>query len=189
MLQREEEIRSFTQFFNQYNGRFMAFAATYVGKDAAEDIVMDAFLYYWERRNSLKNSTNLPAYILTTIKHKCLNHLRSQKLRTHVEQKLTIHASDVLNLKISTLEVLDPDEIFSEKVHKVIHDAIDSLPERTRKIFIMSRIEEKSYKEIAELYAITVKSVEFEIAKATRLLRTILKKSSFYVLAMIYISL
>ncbi|GHU99235.1 DNA-directed RNA polymerase sigma-70 factor [Bacteroidia bacterium] len=173
-----KNIHDFTTLFNQHSRRFVDFAATYVGRDAAEDIVMDAFLYYWERHDRLANDTNPPAYILTTVKHKCLNLLRSRKVQMEVKEKLAFQSARALDVRISTLEALDAEEIFSDRVRQALRNAIDSLPARARAIFIMSRIDEKTYREIAEQLSITVKSVEFELTKATRLLRAILKNSS-----------
>ena len=49
----------------------------------AEDITVDSLIYYWENREKLASDSNVPAYILTVIKHKCLNYL--QRLRRHEE--------------------------------------------------------------------------------------------------------
>jgi len=82
----------FNQVFTNYQHRFIRFARTYVHEEsAAEDIVMDSFMYYWEKRDSLTPDSNVPAYILTVIKHKCLNHLRAINVHKKVEEKLLIH--------------------------------------------------------------------------------------------------
>ncbi len=176
------DIHSFTQLFNRHSGRFIAFAMTYVGeRSAAEDIVMDSFLYYWEKLPSLASNANPAAYLLTVVKHKCLNHLRSKAIHARIEEDIADHSHRVLQLRISTLEVLDPDEIFSEEVQRTVRKAIESLPEKTRRIFLMSRMDDKTYKEIADELSLSVKSVEFELSKATKMLRAMLRDSSLYV--------
>ena len=78
------EIYSFNQLFTDYKGRFVHFANTYVGDSmVAEDIAIESLMYYWENRGKLAPDSNVPAYILTVIKHKCLNYL--QRLRTREE--------------------------------------------------------------------------------------------------------
>ena len=68
------EIYSFNQLFTDYKGRFVHFANTYVGDSmVAEDIAIESLMYYWENRGKLASDSNVPAYILTVIKHKCLN--------------------------------------------------------------------------------------------------------------------
>ena len=189
-MSENQDIHHFTLLFNRHRDRFTDFAATYVGSRAvAEDMVMDAFLYYWERMSSLDNKTNIPAYILTTVKHRCLNHLRSKAIHARAREGIISHNEQVIKLRISTLEAMDPDEIFSEKVQLAIRTAINSLPARTREIYLESRLNNKTYKEIAEKYATSVKSVEFEISKATKSLRAKLKDSSLYLSLMVLIEL
>jgi RNA polymerase sigma-70 factor (ECF subfamily) len=168
------ETFDFARLFEKYSGRFIVYAASYVGKDAAQDIVMDAFMYYWERRDKL-NWTNPPAYILNTVRHRCLNHIRARKVRVEGAAKLSADHSRMMDLKISTLEAIDPGEIFPDNIYSASQKALDLLPERTREIFILIRMHGYSYKEVAEKLSVTVKNVEFELVKATRLLRAMLK--------------
>ena len=76
--------------------------------------------------------------------------------------------------RIATLEACEPYEIAAE-AQKIVNDTLDLLPERTREIFIMSRIQNLPHKEIAEKLNISYKSVEFHITKALRELRIQLK--------------
>jgi RNA polymerase sigma-70 factor (ECF subfamily) len=168
------ESYEFERLFSRYSGRFIAYASTYVGRDTAQDMVMDAFLYYWERRERL-DGTNPPAYILSTVKHRCLNYLQSRKTRAATLGRLAEEYAGILDLKISTLEALDPEDIFPDNIQSDLHKAIDMLPARTREIFILNRVHGHPYKDVARKLSMTVKGVEFELTKATRLLRKMLK--------------
>lgn len=175
-LQNESNTLLFNKVFADYQHRFIRFANTYLrDTSAAEDIVMDSFMYYWENRGSLSSDSNIPAYILTIIKHKCLNHLRSRSVRERVEEDLFNHNFRVLQTNIETLEACNPQELFSKEVNKLINEAISTLPNRTKDIFLRSRYQNQSYKEIASDLNITVKSVEFEVSKAMKILRIALK--------------
>ena len=68
-----------------------------------------------------------------------------------------------LSTRISTLEACNPDEIFSEEVESIVRETLDLLPEQTRRIFLLSRFENKSNKEIAEEMKISIKGVEYHI--------------------------
>ena len=68
----------------------------------AEDICMEAMLIYWEKRDSLQPGTNIPAYILTIVKNRALNHLQHMHVRLEVEDRIMDHPSRELNLRIST---------------------------------------------------------------------------------------
>ena len=98
------DIKAFNKLFADYHGLFVRFANTYIQDDAAaEDIAVEGIMYYWENRHTLASDSNIPAYILETIKHKCLNYLRHLRVREDVEQRLREHQQRVTNLRIVTL--------------------------------------------------------------------------------------
>lgn len=170
------EIKEFNKLFSSYQGIFIRFAKTYIqDEETAEDIVVDSLVYYWENRHSLTSRSNIPAYIMEVVKHKSLNHLRNQRLREDIEQNLWMHMERVRRLKITTLEACDPEELFGSEAQRLIDETLDSLPEKTRTIFIMSRYENKTHKEIAEQLGLSTKSIEFHITKALNVLRKKLK--------------
>lgn len=170
------DLAAFNKLFTDYHGRFIRFANTYVRDTTiAEDFVMEAFMYYWENRKTLASDSNVPAYVLTTIKNKCLSHLQHIRLKEDVEEKLQAHAEWKLSSMISSLEACEPEELFSADAERIINETLAALPEQTRKIFIMSRYENKSHKEIAEELKITTKGVEFHITRALSVLRPNLK--------------
>jgi len=80
-----------------------------------------------------------------------------------------------LAIRISTLEACNPENIFSEEIRTILVKTLQELPPQTRKVFMMSRFEQKSGKEIAEMLGITVKGVDYHIAKALKALRISLK--------------
>lgn len=175
-MERNAEILAFNALFSKYKGMFVRFAQTYLQDEAtAEDIAIDGIMYYWENRQTLVSDTNIPAYILEVIKHKCLNHLRHLRVREDVEQSLYEHQTRVNNLRIATLEACDPEEIFSKEAQQLVKEALQEMPEKTRRVFFLSRYENLTYPEIAERCGLSVKSVEFHISKALKILRVKLK--------------
>ena len=123
----------------------------------------------------LKADSNIPAYILTIIKNKCINYLQHIQIKEDVNERLKNHAEWELNTRISTLEACNPEELFSTEVREIINHTLASLPKQTRQIFIMSRYENKSHKEIAETLDMTTKGVEYHIAQALKKLHANLK--------------
>ena len=112
---------------------------------------------------------------MEVVKHKSLNHLRNQRIREDIEQNLWTHMERIRKLKITTLEACDPEELFSSEAQRLINEGLESLPEKTRTIFIMSRYENKTHKEIADHFHLSTKSIEFHISKALGILRKKLK--------------
>lgn len=165
-----------SSLFEQYREPFIRFAFSYVRDiNKAEDIFMEAFMLYWEKRENLPQDTNVPAYLLTTIKNKSLNLLRDEQARNTIQEKIHEHETRELNFRISTLEACEPEELFSNELKKLINETMQDLPDQTRKIFTKSRHEAKTNKEIAAELDVSIKTVEFHISKALKIFRVKLK--------------
>ena len=170
------DIQSFNQLFNEYYERFIRFAQGYVKeRETAEDFVSEAFTQFWENRENLQSDTKPQAYILTIIKNKCLNHLQHIQVRRHAENILSEHESWRLSLSINTLQARDPEFLFSEEMERIIAGTLQSLPKKTRQIFVLNRFEGLSYNEIAEKLNLSSKTIEYHISKALGKLRISLK--------------
>ena len=162
-----EDIKELSRLLESYKGRFISFANSYVQEfSVAEDFTMEAFMDYWEMREMLQPDSNVPAYILTLIKH---------KLQEDVSQRLRTVAEWELNLQISSLEVCEPTELFTTEIKEIVNRTLLQLPEQTRRVFLMSRFENKTRKEIADELNMTSKGVEYHISKALAALRVNLK--------------
>ncbi len=172
----KDDIISFNQLYEEFQKRFVRFANTYLRDlTAAEDITIEAIMVYWENRHSLSKDSNVPAYILTIIKNKCLNYLRHQQIQDEYSDKIKDYYEWELNTRIATLQACEPYELFISEIQKLVEQTLAEMPERTRTIFMLNRYENKSYKEIALLMNITPKGVDFHISKALKMLQTNLK--------------
>lgn len=176
MEQHKEDITSFNQLYKEFQKRFVRFANAYVRDiTAAEDITVEAMMYYWENRQSLNEASNVPAYILTVIKNKCLNYLRHQQIHEEYSDKAKDYYEWELNTRIATLQACEPYELLISEIQELVQQALAHMPERTRTIFMLNRYENKSYNEIAALMNITPKGVDFHINKALKMLKIHLK--------------
>lgn len=166
----------FGKLFSEYRARFAAVARSYVrDADVAEDLVIDSFVSFWENRETIEITQSVPAYILASVKRRCLNWLRDQN--THLKAQQNIHslAQRIITQRIATLETSDPDAVFAAEVSAIIEKEVGKMPEKMRDIFIASRFEDKTYKEIADIFGLSVNQVDFEMRKATKILRDALK--------------
>jgi RNA polymerase sigma-70 factor (ECF subfamily) len=147
----------------------------YVRNDqVAEDIATESFIKLWEAMK--KETIEKPlALLLTILKHKSLDYLRTQISYEEAFQAMAEWQQRELSIRISTLEGCNPEDIFSTEIQTILSRTLEELPEQTRNVFKMSRIEQKSGKEIAEALGITVKGVDYHIAKALKALRISLK--------------
>lgn len=102
----------FGELYKRYKARFESFAVGYVqDRLIAEDVVTDAFIYYWENRSRLDADCNAAAYILTTIRHKCLNYLRALQVRMRVHNEVGDLQRRVVSENIRSLELCDPQHL------------------------------------------------------------------------------
>ena len=178
------DITSFNNLFNNHYQQFVAFANGYVrDMGQAEDFVSDAFETYWNTRSTLTNNANIPGYILTIIKNKCLNYLQHKKVKIRVEQEISENALWLVSTQISSLEACDPNQLISNEMVQIIESTIDQLPNKTAQIFKLSRFEELPYLEIAQKLELSTKAIEYHISKALSELRKNLKE--FIMLALI----
>lgn len=171
----EEEL-AFARLYHNYYSSFVRFAESYVrSHDVAEDLVGDSILYYWENRSRLSADTNIPAYILTTLKHRCINHLEQQKTRLDIQQSIYDTQLWDIQSRIDSLEDTDADKLYSQEILALVEQGMGELPEKTRRIFYLSRFKNRSHKEIATHFQLSTKAVEFHISKALKTMRRLLK--------------
>ncbi len=174
-MEEKHDLILFNQLFSEYRDRFVRFAYSYTSDYmAAEDIVMEAMMYYWTNRTKL-NTTNPPAYLLTSIKNRALNYLRDQQLHLSTIDTLKDISEWKLNTQISSLEACNPTELFSQEILDKMNEAIAQMSKTTKRVFVMRRFEDKTYKEIADELGITTKGVEYHLTKANEYLKKYLK--------------
>ena len=167
---------AFNHFYRTYFMRMFHFANSYCRDEfVAGNIVQDTFLGLWENRENLGPEINLPAYLLTIIKNKALNHLHRTSINTKVKENVQSHAIRELELRCSLLTACNPEQMFHSEIEKIIEKTLEVLPSQCRKVIMMSRFDGFTHKEIALKLDISVKAVEYHITKALKLLRTNLK--------------
>ena len=167
----------FGTLFSHYKPQFVVVARSYVRDEMeAEDLVMDSFTSFLEKQDEIDIPPDkIPAYILASVKNRCLNWLRDRKKHMQVHQDLHTEALYMTESRIATLEAFDPDFLFADEIGVIIRRELEKMPEMTRLIFLASRYYDKTYKEIAAEYGVTVNQVEFALEKATKILRAALK--------------
>lgn len=184
-------LQLFNDLYAKNYPKFVRFAYNYVrDMSIAEDFTTEAFMAYWSNRDTLAQDINPRAYILTAIKNKSLNHLRNVELRENILKKISEQAKWEIDMRISTLEACDPNEMFSTELQKLVDEALAKMPAKTMEIFILSRYQDKTHKEIAEIMGMSTKGVEFHISKALKILRKELKDylGSFLLLLFLHLN-
>ena len=127
----------------------------------AQDLVQEVLYELWRKRDKLTISTSLRAYLKRAVLNRTLNHLRDNRKWTSEERmpEIAIEESDAEDL------------LRSEELQELVDAAIDELPEKCRMVFVLSRYEELSYRDIATELGIAEKTVENQVSKALKYLR------------------
>ena len=166
-MENSDRHTDFEYIYIYYFPKMKRFAREYVLSDEdAENIVQDVFLELWEKKEILSLQLNVIAYLFTAIRNRCINFLRRSMIAKNAENKLQEEYKLTLQMKYYSLEAFNQ-EIFQEKdVEQILSKAIDTLPEKCREIFILSKIKGKKQKDIATELNISVNTVETQISIA-----------------------
>ena len=169
------EVELFNLLYKSSFNKVCNFACFYVrNKQVSEDITMDAFLQLLETMK-VESVDNPMALLITIVKHKSLDYLKTQVRRENTKDDLIQWKQRELAIRISNLEGCNPSYIFSQEIKSIVMKTLNQLPKQTQKVFIMSRFENKSGKEIAQILGISVKGVDYHMNKALKELRIALK--------------
>lgn len=158
---------SYKKLFIRYYSPLCKYASRYVPCVVAEDIVEDLMLFIWERRETLLISTSVKSYLFTAIKHRSMNALKMNKRHEVVHDLLHDKYQDKLD---------DPDCYIFNELFQKIEETISKLPGNYKEVFLKSRFENKTNKQIAEQLDISVKTVEYRMTQALKYLRYELKE-------------
>lgn len=129
----------------------------------SEDIVQDVFVKLWDKRTELKINTSLKSYLYTSTVYKVYDYFRKNKNRVTVELPENIFEAHQ-NLSPETKILYDELVVHLESI-------IDSLPSKCKTVFLLSRNEQLTNKEIAEKLNISQRTVEGHITKALSIIR------------------
>ncbi len=153
---RQGDETAFKTLFYEYSPGLLAFARRFVREEDAEDAVQDIFMQIWNHRQEFKNPDTISSYLFVSVKHRCLNILRSKDMhRAYLE---SLSEEDFY------------DHMLDVEVYTLLYRAISGLPENYRKVINYS-LEGYRIDEIAGLMHTTADAVKACKRRAKELLR------------------
>lgn len=132
-------------------------------KEAAEDIVQDVFCTIWEKKESLIITGSLKSYLFKSTINHSLNYIKKARNSETREERFSLETGAAVNTTEYTLTL--------KETSRQVETALNMLPNACRTVFILSRYEHYSYKEIAAELDISIKTVEAQMTKALKHLR------------------
>lgn len=156
---------AFEVLFHQFYPGMCSYAESLVTKpEVAEEIVQDVFFNIWKNRAEIRITNSWQSYLFRSVFNNSMMYLRKAKRETSLDQQWAEAQAD---------EKVNPaSEMDAKEMNAMIIYTLQTLPGRTQKIFNMSRFEGMKYKEIAETLSISVKTVEANMGRALKALRT-----------------
>ncbi len=169
LLEPNEHIlkQKFEKLFRENFTGLVYFAQKYLGdQDTSKEIVHSVFLKIWENRTGFDWEKPAKSYLFTSVYNRSMNRIRDNK--KFVEPVDTAESPE-----IEAGEFHDTMEL--SELESKINRVIESLPEKCREVFKLNRFEGKKYGEIADILGISIKTVETQMSKALKVLKTELK--------------
>ena len=159
---REGDTSAFRKLFDRYHGPLYRYLVRRGLPEAiAEDILQDAFMAVWERREQIDPARSLRGYLYKTCHNRAVNHYRDHR-------KFAI-GHDQPELAIVPAQDSD---LFLSELNDALDKAVAALPERRRAVFEMCFINGLTYREAAEALRISVKTVENQMGHALKTIRS-----------------
>jgi RNA polymerase sigma-70 factor (family 1) len=175
---RKGSVEAFEEIFRKYwHSLYLKARSKTMSHDEAEEIVQSIFSTLWEKRATTLIG-NLSGYLQTSVKNRVIDRIREQA--TH-QKYWEQYGKFIPRQRLVTEEAYT----FAE-LNGAVEAAIDHLPERSRKVFRLSRLEGRSNAEIAQLLQLSEKAIEYHITRSMRTLRVHLK--DFIIILIIGIS-
>lgn len=166
ILLQQGDRNAYKQLFIKYYSPLCEYASQYISDDDSEELVQELMLFLWETRENLVIETSLKSYLFISTKHRCLNAIRKNQYHERIHNQIYEKIKDQFE---------DPDYYF---VNELTENHTESDREPTRNLsgnICQSRFGEKTNVQIAEKLGISVKTVEYRISQALKILRFKLK--------------
>lgn len=169
LISKGNEI-AFDAFMQRHAERMYYHAYGILGnKENAEEAVSDAFMEVWKNRKSLLEIDNIDSWLNTVVYHKAVSLLRKTK---RLKNQLNFEELQDFCFPHTITPV---DSIISTEEHTMLHEAIEQLPPKCKRIFYMAKFEQLPYNEICRMLEISLATVNYHIGYAMNALKKRLK--------------
>lgn len=176
MAESPEKQELLKSYFVNYSPRLTNYAIRFVtNRETAQDIVQDCFVHLWEKMEQF-DFINIKTLLFTMVRNRCLNYLKHKDV-------VNLYTGRYLHEVEGEERIYHYDFIFGpgklplyEELEKQLQIVVDSLPEKCRQVFVMSRFNGLKNREIAVKLDISTTAVEKHIRKALSTLTAYFEK-------------
>jgi RNA polymerase sigma-70 factor (ECF subfamily) len=163
-LLRQGNPSAFAKIYDQYKGTLYLHALrTLKDQDEARDLVQEVFANLWDKRQTLELRSTIANYLYGAVRNRVFNHIAQRNVRSQYAQAIQSF--------LDKGEFITDNIIREKELAKIIEKEINSLPDKMRQVFLLSRNTGLSHKEIGEQLGISDKTVKKQVGNAVRILR------------------
>ena len=176
---RSSDKKALQWLFDHYYVQLVHYALKITSDPAAsEEIVQDVFVAIWNNRKKLEINSFYP-YLSRAVRNKCITYIQSA-MKDH---------EPIENVMYAAREEANLDGVELEELSDTLKEAENLLPQQTRLVFSLSRHSEMTYNEISRELDISIKTVEYHISKAFKLMREFIASRGFEMMLIFLMSL
>jgi RNA polymerase sigma-70 factor (ECF subfamily) len=164
-------VEHIKHLYEQFAPALIFYARKFTDYQTAEDVVHDVFIRIWERPTALPDDDDgAGAYLFRAVHNACRDHLKHQAILSSYMSRAAVA------MKEEELAFYDNplNRMMDEERRANLSKAVNALPDRCREVFCMAYLDEKHHSEIAETLNISVRTVEAQVYKALKILRSAL---------------
>jgi len=163
----QDSPKAMKSIFDLFYQPLCSYAVRYAqSMPLAEEIVSDVLYKIWQNRHHNYRPDTFREYLFTATRNTALNYLKQQQNQKTFSDKWTEELRNEL-IEETPLDILIAKETLTK-----FNSLIESLPEQSRKVFLMSRMDEMTYDEIATQMNISINTVKYHIKTALQRLQT-----------------
>lgn len=177
-LLRVGDESAFLELYNRYKFRITGNLMKLLkSEDLVEELLQDLFLKLWDTRAQLDPEKSFRSYLFKISENMVMDVFRKAARDKRMQVKL-------MSAQTETYSHIE-EKIFSDQDNSLLQQAIDKLPPQRKQVFMLCKIEGKSYKEVSELLGISASTINDHLLKANRFLKQQLNPPSGFAVAII----
>ncbi len=163
MLKNSDEY-AFKQLYDRYKTAVSIYAINLLrNESAATDILQEAFLSLWKRREEIEIKISFQAWLYKTVRNLCIKDLADSSKQSEFIQRLTKATEQYYNDPRASFEI--------KEMTAQIEAVVKSMPERMQSAFVMSRSEDLSHREVGEHLSMAEGTVKKHVQNALKLIK------------------
>ena len=158
-----DEKKAFSLFFRMYHSKMLLLAGNFVtSRQAAEDIVSEVLIKLLRNRKKTFQKNNFLGFLYTCIKNQALDHIRKNKRNNFIKL-------DHNNIDYLVQHKSDPcRQLEGKEFSEIIFNCVEGLPPKRKLVYKLIKDDKLSYKEVAKLLGISVRTVEVQLRLGVR---------------------